>query len=120
MVRDVSRISLEALERTVEAINDQLRPEAQDYMGAVTRAAIHDAYEVIPLARRVINDYDVDLPAEVFILSLQAHFNLYFDSVLAILKDHARADVEADTLAWLCVHYILLHGNHLNKVSRTE
>ncbi len=107
----------ERMQETINALCAGLRPEATSFMADVTRAAIDtdDGMQVVPLARRILNDYDVDLTVEVFILSLQAHRNTFYDLAADVIGPHSR-DVEADTLAWLSVHYIVSNPVHLKRV----
>lgn len=106
----------ERMRETIDVLCEGLRPEARQFMGDVTRAAIDDAegLMVVPLARRILNDYDVDLTVEVFILSLQAHKNTFYDLAKDVIEPHSK-DVEADTLAWLAVHYIVSNPVHLKR-----
>lgn len=105
------------MRETIDVLCEGLRPEARQFMGDVTRAAIDadDGMMVVPLARRILNDYDVDLTVEVFILSLQAHRNTFFDLARDVIEPHSK-DSEADTLAWLAVHYIVSNPVHLKRV----
>lgn len=106
----------ERMRETIDVLCEGLRPEARQFMADVTRAAIDtdDGMQVVPLARRILNDYDVDLTVEVFILSLQAHRNTFYDLAADVIGPHSR-DVEADTLAWLSVHYIVSNPVHLKR-----
>lgn len=107
----------ERMQDTINALCEGLRPEAVNFMADVTRAAIEtdEGRMVVPLARRVLNDYDVDLTVEVFILSLQAHKNTFYELAADVIDPHSK-DVEADTLAWLAVHYIVSNPVHLKRV----
>lgn len=118
VILPVLRTHEDRMKDTVEVLCQQLRPEAHGMMESVTRAAIDDenGLSLVPLARRVLDSYDVDLTTEVFVLSLQAHYNIYYDLALAVIEPHSK-DAEADTLGWLCVHYIVAHPQHLTKAT---
>lgn len=107
----------ERMNDTINVLCEGLRPAARQIMADVTRAAIDDTdgLLLVPLARRILNDYDVDLTAEVFILSLQAHKNTFYDLAEEVIGPHSK-DIEADVLSWLSVHYIVSNPVHLKRV----
>lgn len=109
------------LQMTIDALCDGLRPAAVQFMTDFTHATVHDEnnHRTIPLARRILNDYDVDFTVEVFVLSLQAHYNLYYEAAHEVISKYS-ADGEADTLAWLSVHYIIMHPANLTRANPTR
>lgn len=74
----------------------------------VIHAGIEENPDAVGLARRVIHGHYVDMPPEVFVLSLQAHINTFKDQVIQIILPVA-SDVENQADVWLTIDYIMKH-----------
>lgn len=105
-----------AIEKIVQGLVPNLRVEAQEIMEFVIRSSYDEDHRniSIPIAYRVLDNYDTSLTPEVFLLSLQAHANLYHESISQII---VAQDEEAEILKWLAVHYVMLNPDTLTKVS---
>ena len=104
------------IQKVINGLLPSLREPARDIMEFVVRASYHEDYRnlTIPMAYRILDNYDTSLTPEVFLLSLQAHANLYHESISQII---VAQDEEAEILKWLAVHYVMLNPDTLTKVS---
>lgn len=103
-----SVVSEKEILKTINELCTHLRYDGVEFMIAVIRAGIEENPDAVGLARRVIHGHYVDMPPEVFILSLQAHINTYRDQVINIISPVAR-DVENQADVWLTIDYIMKH-----------
>lgn len=108
----------ERIRDTITALCEGLRPEAHQFLGDFVRASLFDenANRIIPAGRRILDRFDTSMPVEIFLLTIQAQDNVYYEQVLDLMSGHE--DPKTIAVEWLCVNYILHNRDTLTEVKR--
>ena len=110
----------ERIRDTITALSEGLRPEAHQFFDDFVRASLFDdnANRIIPAGRRILDRFETSMPVEIFLLSIQAQHNLYYEQVLDLVLGHE--DPPTVAVEWLCVNYILHNRDTLAEVKKSR